>query len=144
MDWKAEAVERLRGYEAQRQTMERITLELERLGTSYAGIRGARLAGMPKAGSGASAREDYMLNNITRRDDLRRKLKEAQLWVAVVDSGMSILDEEERLALELCFIHKVKGSIEDLCERLNVERSTAYRRRDEALQRFTIALYGAV
>ncbi len=144
MDWKAEAVERLQGYEAQRQTMERITLELEHLGASYAGIRGARLDGMPKAGSSASSREDYMLNNITRRDDLRRKLKEAQLWVAVVDSGMSILDEEERLALELCFIHKVKGSIEDLCERLNVERSIAYHRRDEALQRFTIALYGAV
>ena len=85
-----------------------------------------------------------MLDNITCRDDLKRKLKEARLWVEIVEGGLSILDDEERLALELCFIHRAKGAIMELCERLNVENSTAYRRRDDALRRFTMALYGAL
>ena len=83
-----------------------------------------------------------MLSNIVHRDELKRRLREARLWVEIVDSGLSVLDDEERLALELCFIHKVKGSIDDLCYRLNVDTSAAYRRRDLALRRFTLALYG--
>ena len=83
-----------------------------------------------------------MVGNISRRDDLRRKLKEAELWASFVEGGLSVLDDEERLALEYCYIHKVKGYIDGLCERLNVDKSAAYRRRDLALRRFTQALYG--
>ena len=142
MDWKQEAIDRLKGYEAQRQSLEDIPRELERLEASFSGIRSAKLDGMPKAGSSASSREEAMVNNITRRDDLKRKLKEAKLWASIVESGLSVLDDEERLALEYCYIHKVKGSIDELCERLNVDKSAAYRRRDLALCRFTQALYG--
>lgn len=142
MDWRAEAIEKLKGYEARRQALEEIPLELERLEAASTGIRSAKLDGMPRAGSSASSREDAMISNITRRDGLKRKLKEARLWVEIVDGGLSILDDEDRLTLDLCFIHKVKGSIDDLCERLCVEKSAAYRRRDLALNRFTLALYG--
>lgn len=144
MDWKNEALEKLAGYEARRADMERIPHELERLGASYTGIRAVRLDGMPRAGSSASAREEAMVDNITIRDDLKRKLKEARLWVEIVEGGLSILGDEGRLVLELLFIHPAKGNIERLCEQLGVEKSTVYHRRDEALRRFTIALYGAV
>ena len=144
MDWKAEAIDKLQGYEARQADMERIPRELERLGASYTGIRAARLDSMPRAGSSASKREEAMISNITCRDDLKRKLKEAQLWVEIVDGGLSVLDDDERLVLELLFMRPAKGNIDRLCEQLCVEKSTAYRRRDEALRRFTIALYGAV
>jgi len=141
VDWKQEAIEKLRDYEAHKRALAAIPSELERLEAAYTGIRSARLDGMPKA-HGGSTREDSMVNNITRRDELRRQLKESKLWVEVVDGALSVLDEEERLVLDLCYIHKVKGSIEDLCCRLNLEKSAVYRRRDEALRRFTRALYG--
>ena len=142
MDWRQEAIDKLTGYEARRQSMEAIPLELERLGAAYTGIRAASLDGMPRSGSSASRREESMVGNIARRDELKRKLKEARLWVKIVESGLSVLDDDERLALEYCYIHKVKGSIDALCERLNVDKSAAYRRRDLALRRFTMALYG--
>ncbi len=144
MNWRAEAIEKLQGYEAHCQALEYIPQELSRLGVCATGIRAAQLDGMPRAGSCSSSRENYMLDNITCRDDLQRKLKEAKLWVDIVNRGLSILDDEERLALELCFIHRAKGAIMELCERLNVEKSTAYHRRDDALRRFTMALYGAL
>lgn len=142
MDWKAEAIEKLQGYDSQRQALDHIPLELERLGAAYTGIRSARLGGMPRSGSSSSGREDAMISNISRRDSLKRKLKEARLWVEIVDGGLSVLDDEERLALGYCYIHKVKGSINELCYQLNVDTSAAYRRRDSALRRFTQALYG--
>ena len=142
MDWKAEAIEKLRGYETNRKALDSIPLELERLGATCTGIRAARADSTPVSGGSSSSREDAMISNIVRRDDLKRKLKEAGLWVKIVDGGLSILDEEDRLTLELCFIHKVKGSMDDLCEQLCIEKSAAYRRRDLALRRFTMALYG--
>lgn len=142
MDWKAEAIEKLQGYNGQRQALDRIPLELERLGAAYTGIRSAKVDGMPRSGSSASGREDAMISNIVHRDELKRQLKEARLWVEIVDNGLSVLDEEDRLTLEYCYIHKVKGSINELCYQLNVDTSAAYRRRDLALRRFTLALYG--
>lgn len=142
MDWKQEAIEKLRDYEAHRKALDSIPLELERLGAAYTGIRAARVDGTPTAKGSGNRREDAMLSNIVHRDELKRRLKEARLWVEIVDGGLSVLDDEERLTLELCFIHKIKGSIDDLCERLCLEKSAVYRRRDLALRRFTMALYG--
>lgn len=144
MDWKAEAIDKLQGYEAQQAAIERIPRDLERLGAAYTGIRAAQLDGMPRSGSNASAREEAMVDNITIRDDLKRKLKEARLWVEIVDGGLSVLDDDGRLVLELLFMRPAKGNIDRLCEQLYVEKSTVYHRRDEALRRFTIALYGTV
>jgi hypothetical protein len=34
--------------------------------------------------------------------------------------------------------------LEELCEKMQVEKSSIYRKRDKALERFTLALYGAL
>lgn len=141
MDWRAEAIDKLRGYEARRAALDSLPEELRRLESAYTGIRGAAADGTPVSG-GSSNREDAMLSNILHRDELKRRLKEARLWVSQVDRALAVLDGEERLVLELCYIHKVKGSIDDLCFRLSLEKTAVYDRRDKALRRFTIALYG--
>ena len=141
MNWKCEAVDKLRDYEARRAALENIPKELERLRAACTGIRTAQVDSMPRAGGG-STREDAMLSNIVHRDELMRRLKEARLWVAQVDKALAVLDDGERLVLDRFYIHRANGAIEDLCGRLNVEKATVYRRRDNALRRFTIALYG--
>lgn len=141
MNWKREAADKLRNYEAHKQALESIPKEIKRLESVYAGIRSATTDGTPVSGGG-STREDVMLSNIVHRDELKRRLKEARLWVSMVDKALAVLNDEERLVLDRFYIHPAKGNVGDLCERLNVEQSTAYRRRDNALRRFTIALYG--
>ena len=141
MNWKREAIDKLKNYEAHREALENIPKEIKRLESAYAGIRSAATDGPPVSGGG-DTREDSMLSNIIHRDELKRRLKEARLWVSMVDRALAVLDDEERLVLDRFYIHQVKGVIEDLCGRLNVEKATVYRRRDNALRRFTIALYG--
>lgn len=83
-----------------------------------------------------------MLSNIVHRDELKRRLKEAGLWVVQVDKALAALDDEERLVLNRFYIHRAKGNVGELCERMNLEKTAVYDRRDKALRRFTIALYG--
>jgi DNA-directed RNA polymerase specialized sigma subunit len=141
MNWKREAIDKLKNYEAHREALENIPKEIKRLESAYAGIRSATTDGTPVSGGG-NTREDSMLSNIVHRDELKRRLKEARLWVAQVDKALAVLDDEERLVLDRFYIHRAKGNVGELCERLNVEQATVYRKRDSALRRFTIALYG--
>lgn len=141
MNWKREAIDKLKNYEAHREALENIPKEIKRLESAYAGIRSATTDGTPVSGGG-NTREDSMLSNIVHRDELKRRLREARLWVAQVDKALAVLDDEERLVLDRFYIHQAKGNVGELCERLNVEQATVYRKRDSALRRFTIALYG--
>ena len=141
MNWKREAIDKLKNYEARREALENIPKEIKRLESAYAGIRSATTDGTPVSGGG-NTREDSMLSNIVHRDELKRRLREARLWVAQVDKALAVLDDEERLVLDRFYIHQAKGNVGELCERLNVEQATVYRKRDSALRRFTIALYG--
>lgn len=141
MNWRREAIDKLKNYEVHKLALENLPKEIKRLESAYAGIRSATTDGTPVSGGG-NTREDSMLSNIVHRDELKRRLREARLWVAQVDKALAVLDDEERLVLDRFYIHRAKGNVGELCERLNVEQATVYRKRDSALRRFTIALYG--
>ncbi len=142
MNWKREAADKLKNYEAHKLALESLPKEIKRLESSFAGIRSATTDGTPVSGGGGSTRADAMLSNIVHRDELKRRLKEARLWVSMVDKALAILTDEERLVLDRFYTHPAKGNVGELCERLHVEQSTVYRKRENALRRFTIALYG--
>ena len=141
MNWKYEAIDKLKQYEKRKQSLESIPLELSRLESAMKSIRSATADGTPVQGGG-SGREDMMLSNIVHREELERALEQAQKWVDLVDAGLEILGEDERLILDRFYINPAKGNVDRLCGELGIEQATAYRRRESALRHFTICLYG--
>lgn len=141
MNWKREAIDKLKHYEAHKKALDSLPEEIKRLEIGYQGIRSATTDGTPVSGGG-NTREDSMLSNLVHRDELWRRLKDAKLWVSQVDRALGVLSEEEYQVLEYFYIHQAKGAVRSLCDRLNVEQSTVYRKRDAALRHFTLALYG--
>lgn len=143
MNWKFEAIDKLKGYEAHKRSLTSIPEEIKRLNVALTAIRSAATDSTPVSGGG-STREDAMLSNIVHREELKRALEQAKLWVDIVDGGLAVLDKEERLVLDRFYIHREKGNIDRLCEELGRVKSVVYDRRDKALRHFTIALYGCV
>lgn len=143
MDWKKEAMDKLRQYTAKKQSLNSIPEEIRQLESELVSIRSATGDGTPMPGGG-SRREDMLLNNIVRREELERTLEQAKLWVALVDAGMEILNDNERLVLDRFFVHPEMGAADRLAGDLGLDIKTVYRRRDAALRRFTLSLYGAV
>ena len=86
MNWKFEAMEKLREYEARKQSLATIPDEIRRLELDYTRIRSATRDGPPVRGGG-STREDMLLSNIVHREELERALEMARMWVALVDAG---------------------------------------------------------
>lgn len=141
MDWKREAIDKLKCYEVKKSSYERASKEMHRLQDSMTSIHSAVGDSVPVRGGG-NRREDALINNIANRTELEWAMKEAKGWVDIVESGLSALDTEERHILDRFFIHRTKGNADRLCEELGVEKTRVYELRNQALRKFTLALYG--
>lgn len=141
MNWKSEAIDKLKQYEAKKHSLENIPKEIERLESEMEGIRSSASDG-GLAGGGSGRRDDTYLSNIVHREELGRQLEQADKWVALVDAGLELLNAEERLILDRFYIHPEKGAADRLAGDLRIDIKTVYRRKDAALRHFTISLYG--
>ena len=72
----------------------------------------------------------------------RQTLEDTRYWLDQLSRSLDALTEEERTVLDMLYIHPKKGNATKLCEVLEVEQSTVYRRRDKALEHLNLALYG--
>lgn len=141
MNWKYEAIDKLKGYDAHKAALISIPEEIQRLESAARSIRSATSDGTAVSGGG-NKREDMLLSNIVLREELERQLEQAKQWVSVVERSLETLTSDERRILDLMYMNRQKGNVEKICAELNIEQASVYRRRDVALRTFTIALYG--
>lgn len=141
MKWKNEAMEKLRRYDTMRQAMRNISEEIRRLREEAVVLR-RNAMDMPLVRSSGGRGDETLLNNIAQRQELEWTLKQVRFWLANADRGLMALAEDERLVLQRFYLYPEKGALERLCAELGVEQSTVYRKRDQALENFTIAMYG--
>ncbi len=143
MNWKNEAVGKLRDYAAKRLALVTIPEQIQQLKAMSVSQRGTQTDKAPVKG-GDTTQEDVLLSNIVRRQELGKALKEARTWVKTVDKGLAVLTADERRLLELLYISPAKGNADLLCQEFQVEKTALYYRRDKALRRFTLAVYGCL
>ena len=141
MNWREEATEKLRKYDAMLLSTQNLPEELRRLEHAACAIRSARTDGTPVKG-GTNRREDLLLSNLVHREELSLALDQAKLWVSTADRALGALTPEEKLILYRLYMYPERNAVERLCGELGQEQSTIYRKRDRALHHFTTALYG--
>jgi hypothetical protein len=142
MDWKREAMDKLQVHRAKKESLARMALEIEQLEADAISIRGARTDAIPVLGGG-NTREDAMVNNLVKREELRRAHAITRGAVESVDRALDCLSKEERRVLESFYLHRVRGNVGRLREELGLEdERSVYRRKDKALRHFTLAMYG--
>ena len=141
MNWKEEAKEKLRRYDAMRLATINIPEEMERLEIDSHAIRSARSDATPVTGGG-NRREEALINNIIHRQELAWTLMQAQSWLKTTDRALSALSNQEKLILHRLYIYPEKDAVSRLCKELGIEHASVYRHRDKALKHFTLAYYG--
>ena len=78
----------------------------------------------------------------SRRQRLKKALAYAQLQVQVMDNAMQVLTPEERLVIHRMCIAREKGAVPVLCQILQVEQASVYRRKERALKKLAEAMGG--
>ena len=142
MNWKQEAIEHLQKYDAMVQAVETIPTELARLKLVSQGMSAVK-PDVPRVRITPRLGDDRLIDSIIQQRALEKSYENARLWVTATDQALSALPPEEKLILYRMYVRPERGVIPELCETLGVEQSSIYRRRDAALFRFTLALYGA-
>ena len=141
MNWKSEAMEKLRRYDAMQQASHNLPAEIRRLQIAARVAKSANLESVPGKG-GEARREEELMNNMVHRQELQWSLDQTKCWLEATERALRVLNPEEKLILQRLYIYPERGAVERLCQELELEQSSIYRRRDRALQRFAIALYG--
>lgn len=144
MNWQRISIERLKDYKARCDALESIPEQIETLEQSFTSIRAATLDATAVKGGGGNKREDALINNIAMREELKQNLEIAKREVEITERGLSKLTKDQKLILDKFYIDRTHGYVEDLCDRLCVERSRVYTLKDDALKKFTMCCYGVI
>ena len=143
MDFEKTAIEDLKNYEKRKISLQNNLEELKALKLKADGMRS--VASNPGAvKGGGNVYELALIDNIDRRNRLERNVELAKTFVRRIDRALEQLTENERTVLQYFYINRTHNYINDLCDKLNVERATVYRIKNEAIYNFTIALYGYI
>lgn len=143
MDYKAVMIDILRQHRLREAALANTKAMILDKEAEIRSIKGANPEREPVRRSG-NGQEDKLLNLIVERDTLRGVYKINKAYVDQVQRGLNALDDEERRIISAFFIDRKAGVSTDICEMLNCEKSEAYRRRDAALRKITIACYGVL
>lgn len=128
MIWKQEAIEKLRHYDAMRQAQENLSEQIVQT--------------KEEADEKSMDCLDLQMDRLVRQKELQKALTQVRSWLRTVNRALAALTPEEKLILHRLYIYPERGNIDRLCGELNVEQSSVYRKRDKALKKFTLALYG--
>lgn len=125
MNWRAEAISKLKEYPARKRASEGLPLEIQRVDMQCQNAQEAK-------------DKDTTLSALALKRELQERLQETGLWVSFVGGALEILDPEELKVLDCFYIHPAKAKT----EALGMSLQEAYMIREQALRRFTFALYG--
>lgn len=141
MNWEKAAIEDLKNYEARKISVQNMTEELVALKQRADGMNS--VSSNPGAvKGGGNVYENALINNIDLRNRIEGNLNIAKSFIGRVERALSSLPDKEKLVLQYFYIHRTSTYLDDLCDKLHVERPTVYRIKDDAIFHFTMAMYG--
>ena len=102
---------------------------------------GSTLSTTPVSG-GHTPLEDKYVNSLALKGKCENQLKSAVLEYKAIARAIKSLSPQDQRILNLAYINRGKLHIDNIMAEFCVERSQAYRYKDNALANFMLAMYG--
>ena len=141
MDMRKIVEERLYNLAKDEASLSRMREEIQSLKEESCAVRTASTDGNPVAGGG-NGRSEWLDNNIQERSYLSMRIQAVETKVASTRAALDMLTEDQRKILDVFFIHRMSKPEEYLAEVENMDRSSAFRKRNQAVRDLTRLLYG--
>ena len=120
-------------------TDEKIKQERDKM----SGLGSPKFDGMPH-GHNPSAGEDRILAGIDEIDVLKERYRQAVEYMEWFKPAWDQLSEEEQYVLETFYDDdfSMTGAVYEICDHFNIERSSAYNKKNRALSHLQVLLFG--
>jgi hypothetical protein len=140
MTGKEEVIQRLQEYDWRKRALETIPQEIARLEAQFQGLQAAQTDGVQVQAQRDP--EEKLVENIQRRRELEKRLQEHRQWCQVMDGAMEGLRPEYRRVLEAWYFRRKPMNSETVGDELGIDRSTAYRWRQNGISQLAWMLFG--
>lgn len=143
LDTRKAAIAALQDYAAMDNIIETTDEQIKHSYADATSPASPRLDGTPPSGD-LHAGEARIAATLDRIDIYRARYKQAVQYMDWFLPAWELLSEDDRFVLEAFFLTDGtrEDSIDHVCSHFYVERDTAYRKKNRALDRFATALYG--
>ncbi len=141
---KDATVNALKDYGKMKHIIDHTEEEIQRVYSRIAGVGSPAIEKMPSANN-PQAGEDRMIKGIEEIDVLRERLRQAKEYMAWFQPAWRALSDDDQSVLDAFFSGGNEygaGAADTVAEHFCIERASAYRKKNRALDNLTTLLYG--
>lgn len=140
---KQGTIEVLRDYETMKSILSATKQEVKESYEQLVGVGSPKITGLPSAHN-PKAGEERLVKGLDDIAILRDRYADAKEYMDWFLEAWNQLDEDEQFVLKTCFdgYATAEEGIEAICERYHIERTSAYKKKNRALTRLSILLFG--
>ena len=141
---KDAAVNALKDYGKMKHIIDHTEEEIQRVYSRIAGVGSPAIEKMPSANN-PQAGEDRMIKGIEEIDVIRERLRQAKEYMAWFQPAWDALSDDDQFVLDAFFSGGNEygaGAADTVAEHFCIERASAYRKKNRALDNLTTLLYG--
>lgn len=145
LDKRNAVINAIKDYESMRYIIQTAPSEITATQESMTSIGSPALSDMPKGPRDPHAAENRIVKAMDSISLLNERYRRAEEYMAWFLPAWKILSEQEQFVLSRFYMDdesKQVDSVGEICERFHIERTSAYKKKDRALSRLTLLLYG--
>ena len=144
LDKRAGAVAALKDFSSMKFIIEHTDDEIKEAYDKMSSVGGVRYDGMPHTRN-LHATEDRIIKGIEEIDVMKERYRQAAEYMAWFVPAWEELSEDERYVLETIYGEDNEygaNAIYDICDHFHIERSSAYNKKNRALNHLVTLLFG--
>lgn len=144
LDKRAAAINALKDYSSMKYIIEHTDEDIATLNEEMSSPVSPVLNGMP-ATHDPNAGEKRLIACINEIDVLKERYRQALEYMDWFQPAWDALTEDEQYVLKEFYLDDEQKQIDavyNICDRFNIERSSAYNKKNRALQHLALLLYG--
>lgn len=145
LDKRTAAINALKDYESMNHIIENTQSEIDATQNGMISVGSPTMSNMPKGPHNPHAAENRIIKAMDTISLLNERYQRAQEYMAWFQPAWQVLSEDEQFVLIRFYMNddsKQADSICEICEHFHIERTSAYKKKDRALARLALLLYG--
>lgn len=140
-NYKEEAISLLKNLEENRMAESTLSVKVAAIHSVLTSPRISSCSPAPVHGGG-NRFEDKLIGGINEKDELKKRIREIRSEIGAIEAVLGKMDPEEIVILEKFYIRRQGDHVRELKEMLSYERTSVYRKKDQALSKFIYLYFG--
>ena len=145
LDKRTAAVNALKDYGSMRYIIDHTDEEIDTIHNRLSSVGSPALSHAPKGSRNPHANEDRVIAGIDKIDVLKERYRQAVEYMDWFQPAWMALSEDERYVLQTFYWNEDErqtDAVYAVCDHFNIERSSAYNKKNRAIQHLALLLYG--